>query len=37
MGLWISQFIGLVFVIGAVAFLSYNLGYQVRKDEERHG
>lgn len=32
---WTTQLIGLLFVIGAVAFLAYNLGYQVRKDEER--
>ena len=37
MALWVTQLFGLLFVIGAVAFLSFILGYQVRKDEEQHG
>ena len=37
MALWATQLIGLLFVIGAVAYLSFSLGYQVRKDEEQHG
>ena len=37
MALWVTQLIGLLFVIGAVAFLSFSLGYQMRKDEEQHG
>ncbi|WP_158084441.1 hypothetical protein [Leuconostoc lactis] len=36
MALWAVQFGGFLFVIGAVAYLAYNLGYQVRKDEERY-
>lgn len=36
MALWAVQFGGFLFVIGAVAFLSFSLGYQMRKDEERH-
>ncbi len=36
MALWVTQFGGFLFVIGAVAYLAYNLGYQMRKDEERH-
>ena len=37
MAIWATQLIGFLFVIGAVAYLAYNLGYQVRKDEEQHG
>lgn len=37
MALWAVQFGGFLFVIGAVAYLAYNLGYQMRKDEEQHG
>lgn len=37
MALWTVQFGAFLFVIGAVAYLAYNLGYQVRKDEEQHG
>lgn len=37
MAIWVTQLFGLLFVIGAVAYLAYNLGYQVRKDEEQHG
>lgn len=36
MGLWATQFFGLVFFTIAVAFLSFSVGYQMRKDEERH-
>ena len=36
MGLWVTQVLGLVFFTIAVAFLSFSVGYQLRKDEERH-
>lgn len=32
---WTTQLIGLLTIIGGVASLSYRLGYEVRKDEER--
>lgn len=37
MAIWATQLIGLLFVIGAVAFISFSLGYQMRKDDEQHG
>ena len=36
MALWVTQVFGLGFFTIAVAFLSFSVGYQMRKDEERH-
>lgn len=36
MGLLVTQVFGLVFFTIVVAFLSFSVGYQMRKDEECH-